>query len=169
MMIIQLKEFIPQINDDTFVAETAVIAGQVTIAKGSSVWFGAVIRGDYDTIEIGESSNIQDQCVLHVVKGKPVKVGNLVTIGHGAVLHGCEIEDGCIIGMGAVILDGAVIGKGSLIGAGALVPEGKIIPPGSLALGSPAKVVREFDPEQSDKLRGNALGYEALWRDMYVK
>ncbi len=168
-MIIPLKEYTPQINSDTFIADTSVIAGKVTIGKGSSVWFGAVIRGDYDSIEIGESSNIQDQCVLHVVKGKSVKVGDYVTIGHGAVLHGCEIEDGCIVGMGAVILDGAVIGKGSLIGAGALVPEGKVIPPGSLAIGSPAKVVREFTPEQAAKLKGNAMGYEALWRDMYVK
>ena len=168
-MIIALKDLEPCIDRDTFIADTAVIAGKVRIGKGSSVWFGAVLRGDYAAIEIGESTNIQDQCVLHVVKGKPVKVGNNVTIGHGAVLHGCEIEDGCIIGMGAVILDGAVIGKGSLIGAGSLVPEGKTVPPGSLALGSPAKVVREFSPEQADKLKGNAVGYEILWREMYVK
>ena len=167
-MILPLKKLTPSIDEDTFIAETAVIAGNVTLGKGSSVWYGAVMRGDYEAIEVGRGSNIQDQCVIHVVKGKPVKVGDQVTIGHSAVLHGCQIEDGCIIGMGAVILDGAVIGKGSLIGAGALVPEGKVIPPGSLALGSPAKVVREFKREDSERLKGNALGYEALWREMYT-
>jgi len=168
-MIVSLRGILPVIQEDTFIAETAVIVGSVDIGRKSSVWFGAVLRGDYESISVGEGSNIQDQCVIHVVQGKPVRIGHYVTVGHSAVLHGCQIEDECIIGMGSIILDGAVIGKGSLIGAGSLVPSGKVIPPGSLVMGSPAKVVREFTPEESDKLKGNALGYEALWREMYAR
>jgi carbonic anhydrase/acetyltransferase-like protein (isoleucine patch superfamily) len=166
-MLVPIGEKFPQIHEDTFIADTAVITGKVIIGKGSSVWFGAVIRGDYDRIEIGEGSNIQDQSVLHVVGGKPVIIGDQVTVGHGAILHGCKIGHGTIIGMGAIILDGAEIGEGVLIGAGSLIPEGKIIPANTLVIGSPGKIVREFSPEDAIKLRGNAMGYEKLWREMY--
>lgn len=166
-MIVSVEGKKPQIHEDTFIAETAVIAGDVQIGEGASVWYGAVLRGDYDNITIGNRSNIQDQSVLHVVKGKPVMIGDDVTIGHSAILHGCRVGSGTIVGMGAIILDGAVIGKGALIGAGSLIPEGKEIPAGSLALGSPAKVIKEFSREEARKFKGNALSYEQLWREKY--
>ncbi|MGI5840573.1 MAG: gamma carbonic anhydrase family protein [bacterium] len=166
-MLIKIGPKEPKIHADSFVAENATLTGEVTIGPGSSVWYGAVLRGDYAAIEVGAGSNIQDNCVLHVVNGKPVLVGDRVTVGHGAILHGCKIGSGTIVGMGAVILDGAEIGEGCLIGAGALVPPGKIIPPRSLAMGSPAKITKEFSGEEAGRLQGNATAYERLWRDMY--
>jgi len=131
----------PTIAPSGWVAETAVVRGDVTLGEDVSVWFGAVLRGDEAPIAVGDRSNIQDGAVLHVSAGFPCLVGREVTIGHGAVVHGCTIEDGALIGIRATVLDGAVVGRGAVVGAGAVVPPGMHIPPEMLALGVPAKVV----------------------------
>ena len=141
-----------------WIANTAAVVGDVTLGENSSVWFGAVLRGDEGAITVGDGSNIQDNCTLH----GSVRVGNRVTVGHNAILHGCTVEDGALIGMGACVLDGAVIGEQSLIGAGALVTGGTVIPPRSLVLGSPAKVKRELTEEEVASLAENAAHYIAL-------
>lgn len=153
-----------KIHQDTFVAPTAAVVGDVTIGAGSSVWYHAVLRGDMAPITIGENSNIQDGCLLHVAEGFPLLIGNYVTAGHGAILHGCTVEDGVLIGMGAIVLDGAVIGEGSIIGAGALVPEGKVIPPRSLVVGLPGKIIRQLDEAKAAELIAHAENYVNLWR-----
>lgn len=147
-----------------FVAENAAVTGDVTVGKDASVWYGASVRGDYAPIVIGESTNIQDNASIHVDHEAPVKIGKGVTIGHNAVIHGCTVEDDCLIGMGAIILNRAVIGKGSIIGAGALVTEGKVIPPGSLAVGSPATVMRKVTDEDLQRVRLNASSYVEMAR-----
>jgi carbonic anhydrase/acetyltransferase-like protein (isoleucine patch superfamily) len=133
------------IDPTVYIAHGAVVLGDVHIGKDSSVWFNSVLRGDTDTITIGESTNIQDLSMIHADLGIPCLIGNRVTVGHRAILHGCTVEDDCLIGMGAVLLNGARIGRGSVIGAAALVLEGTVIPPESLVLGFPAKVVRQVD------------------------
>ena len=129
------------------------------LAQDSSVWFGAIVRGDTEVIRIGRGSNIQDASVLHADIGKPLTVGDNVTVGHQVVLHGCTIGDGSLIGIGAVVLNGAKIGKGCIVGAGSLVTEGKEFADGSMIIGSPAKVVRELTPEQQAGLELSALHY----------
>ena len=145
-MIISYHSKTPQTGQAAFVAENAAVTGDVTLGKDSSVWFSAVIRGDGPHIEIGERSNIQDGCVLHADPGYPLTVGSRVTVGHGAILHGCEVGDGSLIGMGAIVLNGAKIGKNCIVGAGALVTGGKEFEDGMLILGSPAKAVRRLTP-----------------------
>ena len=145
-MIISYRGKTPQTGQAAFVAENAAVTGDVTLGKDSSVWFSAVIRGDGPHIEIGERSNIQDGCVLHADPGYPLTVGIRVTVGHGAILHGCEVGDGSLIGMGAIVLNGARIGKNCIVGAGALVTGGKEFEDGMLILGSPAKAVRRLTP-----------------------
>ncbi len=153
----------PRMDPSVFVAETGVVVGDVEIGEGSSVWFGAVVRGDVHHIRIGARTNIQDQSVLHVTAGKhPTVVGDDVTIGHRVVLHGCTVEDRCLIGIGAVVLDGAIIGPDAMVGAGALVPPGKVVAPGTLALGAPAKAVRALTPEEIAYFRTSAANYAAL-------
>lgn len=147
----------PEIHKEARIAENAAIIGDVTLGAGVSVWYGAVIRGDACAIRVGENSNVQDCCCLH--GAKDTTVGKNVTIGHGAIVHGCTVEDNCLIGMGATILDGAVIGEGSIIGAGALVSEGKVIPPRSLVVGVPGKVLREVTDEQFEGILKNAALY----------
>ena len=147
----------PEIHPEARIAENAAIIGEVTLGAGASVWYGAVLRGDAGFIRIGENSNVQDCCCLHGAKN--TAVGKNVTIGHGAIVHGCTVEDNCLIGMGATILDGAVIGEGSIIGAGALVGEGKVIPPRSLVVGVPGKVIREVSDEQFEGILKNAALY----------
>ncbi|SHE59779.1 Carbonic anhydrase or acetyltransferase, isoleucine patch superfamily [Desulfofundulus australicus DSM 11792] len=159
MGIYEFKGFKPQLAEDVFIAPGARIIGRVEIGRNSSVWFNTVIRGDADRVTIGEETNIQDGCQLHEDPGYPLKIGNRVTVGHGAILHGCTIEDGSLIGMGAIILNGARIGKGSVVGAGALVVEGQEIPPGCLALGSPARVIRQISAQEMEKLEKLALIY----------
>ena len=154
-------------NDEVFVADSATVVGDVSIGRGSGVWFGAVVRADVAPITIGEQTNVQDGCLLHVAEDWPLKLGNCVTVGHGAILHGCTIEDGVLIGMGAIVLDGAVVGAGSIIGAGALVPERKVIPPRSLVIGVPGKVAREVPDEEAAHLLEHAKQYEQLWRERY--
>lgn len=145
-----------------FVAENATVIGDVTLADDVSVWFGAVVRGDRDSIMVGSGSNIQDNAVVHTTPGFGVTIGTGVSVGHGAILHGCTIHDRVLVGMGAVVLNGAVVGEGSIIGAGAVVTEGKEIPPNSLVLGVPGKVVRETTPEQQEGILHNAREYVNL-------
>jgi carbonic anhydrase/acetyltransferase-like protein (isoleucine patch superfamily) len=132
--------------------------------KNSSIWFGAVARGDNDPIEIGENSNVQDNSVLHTDIGQPLIIGDNVTIGHMVMLHGCTIGDGSLIGIGAIVLNGARIGRGCLIGAGALITEGKVIPDHSVVMGAPGKVVREVTPEQASSLAAGAMHYVHNWQ-----
>lgn len=149
----------PRIADDCFVADTATVIGRVTLGRQASVWFNAVVRGDLEPIAVGERTNIQDGAILHTDPGYPLQVGAEVTVGHGAILHGCSIGDGTMVGIGAIVLSGAQVGKGCIVGAGALVPEGRVITDGSLVLGSPGKVVRSVTPEQSAELLAGAEHY----------
>ncbi|MTH63800.1 gamma carbonic anhydrase family protein [Paracoccus shanxieyensis] len=149
----------PQLAQDAWIAPDAQVMGDVVLEAGASVWFGAVLRGDNETIRVGRGSNVQDLTVCHSDMGFPLTIGADCTIGHRAILHGCTIEDGVLIGMGAIILNGARIGAGSLIGAGALVAEGKEIPPGSLVMGAPGRIVRELDADARAALLKSAEGY----------
>ncbi len=159
MALYQLDADTPQVHDSAWVADSAQVIGRVTLEENASVWFGAVVRGDTDTICIGRGSNIQDSSVLHADQGMPLNIGENVTVGHQVMLHGCTIGDGSLIGIQAVVLNGARIGKNCLVGAGALVTEGKEFPDGSMILGSPAKVVRQLTPEQIEGLQRSAQGY----------
>lgn len=149
----------PDIHPSAFVAPGAVIRGEVHLAENSSVFYNAVLRGDRAPISIGEGTNIQDNCVVHVEYDLPVTVGKNVTVGHGAILHGCTVGDETLIGMGAIVLNGAQIGKSCLIGAGALVTQNAVIPDGCMAVGSPARVKRPLTPEEMDGLRRSAADY----------
>lgn len=159
MSIYQLDDDVPLVPDSAFVADSAQVMGHVTLGEDSSVWFGAVLRGDTETITVGAGSNIQDGSVLHADYGLPLVIGERVTVGHQVMLHGCTIGDESLIGIGAVVLNGAKIGKHCLVGARALVTEGKEFPDGSMILGSPAKVVRQLTPEQIEGLRRSAEHY----------
>ncbi|MDD5091386.1 MAG: gamma carbonic anhydrase family protein [Candidatus Wallbacteria bacterium] len=165
-MLYRFGEHQPEIHLTAFVAPTACVIGRVKIGAYSSIWYNATIRGDINDIVIGEYSNIQDNCVLHISGpdhgGVPLKIGSRVTVGHSAILHSCEVKDGALIGMGACVLDRAVIGEDSLIGAKALVSEGKVIPPRSLVLGMPARVVRELTEDEIHRLKDSALSYYHL-------
>jgi carbonic anhydrase/acetyltransferase-like protein (isoleucine patch superfamily) len=149
----------PQIDADAWVAPNASVIGKVRIAADANVWFGAVLRGDIDQIVLGARSNLQDNAVIHTEAGSPTIIGEDVSIGHGAVVHGCVVEDGCLIGMNATVLNGAVIGANSLVAAGALVLEGTVVPPRSLVAGVPAKVRRELTDEEVAGLYGNSARY----------
>ena len=149
----------PDIHPSAFVAPGAVVRGEVRLAENSSVFYNAVLRGDRAPISIGEGTNIQDNCVVHVEYDLPVTVGKNVTVGHGAILHGCTVGDETLIGMGAIVLNGAQIGKSCLIGAGALVTQNAVIPDGCMAVGSPARVKRPLTPEEMDGLRQSAADY----------
>lgn len=159
MAIYELDKVAPRMADSTWVADSAQVIGNVELGENASVWFGVVIRGDTECISIGRGSNIQDASVLHADIGKPLTVGDHVTVGHKVMLHGCTIGDGSLIGIGAVVLNGAKIGKGCIVGAGALVTEGKEFPDGSMIIGSPAKVVRELTEQQQAGLQFSALHY----------
>jgi carbonic anhydrase/acetyltransferase-like protein (isoleucine patch superfamily) len=152
----------PKVDAEAFVAPTASVVGDVTLPAGASVWYGAVLRGDVERISVGASSNVQDNCTLHADPGFPVTVGERVSIGHNAVVHGATVEDDCLIGMGATVLNGAVIGAGSLVAAQALVPQGMRVPPGSLVAGVPAKVKRELTEEERQGVTLNGTMYAAL-------
>ena len=159
MAIYQLDGHAPVVPDSAFVAEEAVVIGQVTLGRDTSVWPGAVIRADNDTIVIGDRSNVQDNAVLHVDPGYPMRVGAGVIIGHLAMLHGCSIGDGALIGIGAIVFNSAVIGRESLVGAGSIVTEGKVFPERSLILGTPAKVLRALTDEEVAGLRAGTQSY----------
>jgi len=149
----------PEIAADAWIAPDANIIGRVRVLAHGSVWFGATLRGDNEWIEVGQGSNVQENCVLHTDIGFPLVIGTDCTVGHMAILHGCTIGDGSLIGMGATVLNGAVIGKGCLIGAGALITEGKVIPGGSLVMGAPGKVVRQLDERALAGLLKSAESY----------
>ena len=138
----------PQIDTTAFIAPTAVLHGRVTVAARAVIMFGTVIRAELDSVHIGAETNIQDNCVLHVDEGFPAILGNRVTVGHAAVVHGANVGDNCLVGIGARVLNGAVMGEGSWLAAGSLLPEGKSIPPWTLALGTPAKPIRELTDEE---------------------
>jgi carbonic anhydrase/acetyltransferase-like protein (isoleucine patch superfamily) len=146
-------------NDKPYTASGAVIVGHTVFGKDCSVWYNAVIRADSNKISIGDCTNIQDCCVLHVDSGFPLKIGNDVTIGHAAVLHGCTVGDNTLIGMGAIVMNGAVIGKDSIVAAGALVPQKHTYPNGALLMGSPAKVKRFLSSEEIEQNRKDAAHY----------
>ncbi|MCP3749748.1 gamma carbonic anhydrase family protein [Pseudomonas sp. SBB6] len=143
----------------SWVAPTATLIGKVRLQAGANVWFGAVLRGDNELIDIGENSNVQDGTVMHTDMGSPLTLGKGVTVGHNAMLHGCTVDDYSLVGINAVILNGARIGKYCIIGANALIPEGKEIPDGSLVMGSPGKVVRELSDAQKKMLEASAAHY----------
>lgn len=155
----------PSYDDSNFIAPSAELIGDVTLGTHSSVWFNVTIRADVNWIRIGSCSNIQDNAVVHVTKKRaPTLIGDYVTVAHGAVIHGCTIEDNVLVAMGAVVLDQSVIGKNSLVGAGALVTERTEIPPGSLVLGSPARVVRKISDQEVARIRQNADNYRQYTR-----
>ena len=158
----QLKRFLrkrPKLCKGVYIAKTAVVLGDVTIGDFSSVWYGAVLRGDINRIVIGHHTNIQDNAVLHLADDFPCILGSYVTVGHSAIVHACKIGDEVLVGMGAVVLDGAVVGRQSLIGAGALVRQGMEIPPGSLVVGSPARIVRKLTLKERRQLKSLATKY----------
>jgi carbonic anhydrase/acetyltransferase-like protein (isoleucine patch superfamily) len=147
-----------------WVAEDAIVVGNVELGDDVSIWFGSVVRGDNDHIKIGNGSNVQDGCVLHVDPGFPIHIGENVGIGHKVMLHGCTIGNGSLIGMGSIIMNGAVIGEQCLIGANTLIPEGKVIPPRSLVFGAPGKVVRELTDADLPKITRGPEFYKRNWR-----
>ena len=161
MAIYELDGRSPQLGTGAWVAETAQVIGGVELGENASVWFGAVIRGDNETIRVGRNTNIQDLSVLHSDHGKPLTLGNDVTIGHQVMLHGCTIGDNTLIGIQAVVLNGAKIGRNCIVGAGSVVTEGKEFPDNSLIVGSPAKVIRTLDEAAAAKLAQSAEGYVA--------
>jgi carbonic anhydrase/acetyltransferase-like protein (isoleucine patch superfamily) len=163
-MVHSFEDKTPRIHETAFVAWNAEVSGDVELAEGSSVWFGAVLRADVAAIRIGARTNVQDGSVIHVDAGVDCVLGDEVTVGHGAIVHACRIGDRCLVGMGAVVLDRAEIGEESIVGAGALVTQGKKFPPRSMILGSPAKLVRELKPEEVESLHEHAHIYAELAR-----
>lgn len=159
MSIYQLGDIAPDIHENAWVAPTAAVIGNVIMAEHSSVWFGAVLRGDNEPIRIGERSNIQDNSILHTDPGCPLDIGREVIVGHRVMLHGCTIGDGSLIGIGATILNRAKIGKNCLIGAHALITEDKVIPDNSMVIGAPGKVIKTLNDNQIAMLRLNAEVY----------
>ena len=152
MTIYSLEGKAPTLQGRVYVAPTASVIGNVTLADESSVWWGAVLRGDYDPIIIGTRTNIQDNCIVHMDEDFPVTIGSRVTVGHKAVLHGCTVGDNSLIGINSVVMNGVTIGENCLIGSNTLITEGKTIPPGTLTLGSPGKVVRDLTAEEIEEL-----------------
>ena len=170
MPIYPYEGVMPQIEKDVLLCPGAMVVGRVKIGAGSSVWYNAALRGDVQDIVIGRYSNIQDGAIVHEDSGRgsgletglPTVVGDYVTVGHGAILHACRVEDYALIGMGAIVLDGAVIGKGAVVGAGALVTKNTVIPPFSVILGSPAKVVKILPESSLEQRREQAMHYHGL-------
>lgn len=161
MSIYSIDDQQPLIDPSAWIAPTASVIGEVELKAGSSVWFGAVIRADNDRIVVGERSNVQDGAVLHIDEGVPLHIGDDVTIGHHAMLHGCTIGDGSLIGIKAVVMNRAVVGRNCLIGANALIPEGRVIPDRSLVVGSPGRIVRELTDDEVAALMNGSAQYVA--------
>ena len=163
MKVIPYNGKYPRIAEDVYLAEGSVVIGDVEIGKGSSVWYNSVVRGDVNYIRIGERTNIQDGCILHVTTEKyPLIVGSDVTVGHGAILHGAVVKDKCLIGMGAIVLDGAEVQEYSLVAAGSVVRTGFVVPSGTLVAGVPARVVRELTEEERKMIEESAIHYIEL-------
>ncbi|CQR74612.1 gamma carbonic anhydrase family protein [Sporomusa ovata] len=152
----------PEIDNSVFVAEGARVVGDVSIAKNSSIWYNTVVRGDINPIKIGQYTNIQDNCTVHVMYDFPCLIGDYVTVGHNVILHGCTVAANCLIGMGAILLGYAEIGENCIIGAGSLITERKRIPHNSLVMGSPGKIIRQVSPEEIEAIRQSALTYAEL-------
>ena len=165
-MLLALGDLVPQVDPTAWVAPNATVVGAVRLLAGSSVWYGATVRCDAERITLGEGSNLQDGVVCHTDPGLQLTIGSGVSVGHGAVLHGCTVEDDVLVGMGAVVMNGAVIGTGSMIGAGALVSPGTVVPPRSLVVGTPGKVRRETTDDELALIRLNAEHYAHL-RDLH--
>ncbi|MCO7221078.1 gamma carbonic anhydrase family protein [Klenkia sp. PcliD-1-E] len=158
-LIAALGDRVPSLDPTAFVAPSAVVVGDVALGPRSSVWYGAVVRADAESISIGADSNVQDGSTLHSDPGFPLVLGERVTVGHRVVLHGARVDDDVLVGMGAVVMNGAHIGSGSIVAAGAVVTEGAEVPPGSLVAGVPAKVVRELGDAAVERIRANAVSY----------
>jgi len=150
---------LPQ-DGNFFIADTAVVIGKVRLLRSASVWFGAVLRGDNEWIEVGEGSNVQDNSTCHTDPGFPLVIGKNVTVGHNVILHGCTLEDDSLVGMGAIVMNGAKIGRGAVVGAGSVITEGKQFPEYSLIIGSPARVIRTLTPEQATAMGRAAKSYQ---------
>ena len=161
-MLIEIRGKKPEIGEKTFIAHSSDIIGDVTIGRDCGIWFGSVIRGDDNLIKIGNETNVQDNAVLHI------EIGSGVTIGHGAIIHGCKIEDECLIGMGAIILNGAKIGKNTMIAAGTLVSQNKEIPEGVLVMGVPGKVVRKLTEDEIESIKNSRREYVKM-KNLYIK
>lgn len=159
MIVKDYRDKTPVLKSGSLLAPTAVVVGGVTVEEGASLWYGAVARGDLNSIHIGANTNIQENAVLHVSDHHPMTIGEWVSVGHGAILHGCTVEDECLIGMGAILMNGCVIGRGSIVAAGALVTENTVIPPNSLVMGSPAKLRRAVTPEEQEGNHGRTAHY----------
>lgn len=160
-----IKDFLskkPQIDSSVYIAPDAVIIGDVEIGKGSSVWFGTIIRGDTEKIKIGEYTNLQDYTILHADKGFILEIGSYVSIGHRAIVHGCKVRDNVMIGMGAIILNGAVISENSIIAAGSVVKENFFVPPNSLVAGVPAEIKRELTEKDREMIKAASFHYYEL-------
>jgi carbonic anhydrase/acetyltransferase-like protein (isoleucine patch superfamily) len=162
MPVIPLGNRVPHVDPSAWVADTATVVGDVTVGPGTGVFYSAVLRADTESVTIGAGSNVQDAAVLHADPGFPARIADGVSIGHGAVLHGCTVEAACLIGMNATVLNGAVVGAGSLVAANALVPEGTVIPPRSLVAGVPGKVRRELTDAEVERCRANAAVYREI-------
>lgn len=160
-VIVPLPDRVPEVDDQAWLAPGATVVGAVRLGPLVSVWYGAVLRGDGDSITIGARSNVQDGCAVHADPGFPVVLGEGVSVGHNAVVHGCTIEDDVLVGMGAIVMNGCRVGAGSMIGAGALLPAGTVVPPGSLVVGAPGKVRRETTDEERGLITLNAEHYLA--------
>lgn len=161
-MIKAFNKLNPVIDESCYVSESVDIIGDVTLGKDVNVWFGTRLRGDVNRIVVGDNSNIQENSVVHVDRNSPTTIGKNVTIGHGAIIHGCTIADNVLIGMGAIVLNDAEIGKNSMVGAGSLVTQGKTFPEGTLILGNPAKAIRVLTPSEIEAIQGSADGYVEL-------
>ena len=167
-MILKIEDKEPKIHEGAYVSKMAYISGDVRVDAGASVFPFVSARGDLNYIHVGEGSNVQDGCVLHVTDEHPVEIGKNVTVGHGAILHGCTIKDDALIGMGAIILDGAVVEEGAIVAAGALIPPRKVVPAGTLVVGAPFKVIRDLKDEEKKAIIENAKEYHKL-RDIYAE
>lgn len=165
-MIYSYKEIYPILGEDTFIAPSADVIGNIKIGKGSSIWFGCVLRGDVNIITIGEYTNIQDHCVIHVTGGKyPTFIGNYCTLGHRVIVHGARLKDYAFIGIGAIVLDNCEIGNYSILAAGSVLPSGKKIPDGMLAMGIPAKIIREITDEERRMIEETPRKYYELSKE----
>jgi carbonic anhydrase/acetyltransferase-like protein (isoleucine patch superfamily) len=161
--VLPYRDIFPKLADDVYLAPGAQVIGDVVIGARSSIWCNTVVRGDLHYVRIGDDTNIQDNCTLHVTAERfPLQIGNRVTVGHRAIVHGCVVEDDCMIGMGAIVMDGAKIGRGSLVAAGALVPPGFEVPPGSVVMGAPARIQKPAGEVERELIRSAAVHYVEL-------
>ena len=161
------REHKPNFHENSYLAEGAYVIGDVTVGEYSSIWYNCSLRGDDSSITIGRYTNIQDNTVIHVDDDYPVQIGDYVTVGHGAVIHGCTVEDHCLIGIKAVLMDGVVVGRGSIVAAGCVVSFGTIIPPFSLVAGIPGRVKRTISERFLVERHKQAVGYKSLWCELY--